>query len=114
VALSEPTVDLVSKTTENFSYSTQREVEVSLNSSSELANKQVLLFQSKKSIQTDVGDIEILDGKLVSTVFNSKGELNYKHTIGNHIDSLWLVVPFYSIETNVQIVNNTIELTLNK
>ena len=97
-----------------FSYETQRDVTISLQADQELNNKQVLLFQDKQVVQTPVGDFEYLDNKLLSTTLDKDAKLHYTHTLGNHIENLWIVIPYYSIERKVQIVNDRIDIKIDK
>jgi len=106
---------LLLKNTIEFSYRTQRDVNITIISSSpNLHGKQILLFEKRSVIPTPVGELKQLLGKLTSKTFDKNGEFNYIHTIGNHINSLWLSIPFLYIEKEIQITNNKIEIKIVK
>ena len=65
-------------------------------------------------ITTPVGEIENLENKILSTVFNKEGKLVIKYTFANQITSIWMVVPYYGILMEIPIVNNRIYITLNE
>jgi len=102
------------QTNSGFSYENQRVVDIEIKALSTLFNKQILFFEQLIIIPSPVGVIEKLENKVISTVFNQAGKLELEHTLGNHITSLWLVVPFYGIKMEVPIVNNRIFITLNE
>ena len=62
---------------------------------------------------TPVGDIEQLETLIISTIFNSDSELKISHTLGNHIDNVWISIPYYGLTKNVSIVNNKIYTDLD-
>ena len=100
--------------TTGFSYENQRDVKIFISSKESLSNKQVLLYEDVEIVSTPVGDLETYKNKIISTVFNINGELNLTYTLGNHITSIWLVIPFYNINMEVPIQNNHVYLTLNE
>jgi len=97
-----------------FSYENQRVVDIEVKALPALFNKQILFFEELNILPSPVGVIEKLENKVLSTVFNQEGKLDLQYTLGNHITSLWLLVPFYGIKMEVPIVNNRIYITLNK
>lgn len=97
-----------------FTYANQRVVNIEISALTTLFNKQVLFFESLKMITTPVGEIENLENKILSTVFNKEGKLVIKYTFANQITSIWMVVPYYGILMEIPIVNNRIYITLNE
>jgi len=97
-----------------FSYSNQHVVDIEILAKSSLSNKQIILFEELNIIPTPVGEIDKFEKKILSTVFNKDGKLNLKYTFGNHIKSIWMLVPFYGIKMELPIVNNRIYITLNE
>lgn len=118
------------KASESFGYETQREVQISIaitNTKDDTLQKQILIYESKKvetlydEIQIDeagtterieIGEREVFDGELLSTSTDENYQLNEKLTLGNHIKSLWIVIPSEQYEKEVSIQNNEISLQL--
>ncbi len=109
------TEDTVEENTEDkgFSYENQRDVNINISTKENLHNKQVLIYEKMTLVNTPVGDFEKLENIIISTIFNENGKLNLTYTLGNHITSVWLVVPFYGLTIEVPITNNNIYLTLD-
>jgi hypothetical protein len=101
------------KEDKGFSYENQRDVKVNISTKENLHNKQVLIYEKITIVKTPVGDFEKLENIIISTIFDENGELNLTYTLGNHITSIWLVVPFYGLTLEVPITNNNIYLTLD-
>lgn len=97
-----------------FSYENQRDVTINISTKEILHNKQILIYEKMSILKTPVGDFEKLENIIISTIFDENGELNLTYTLGNHITSIWLVVPYYGLTTEVPINNNNIYLKLNK
>ena len=96
-----------------FSYENQREVIINILEKENLINKQVLFYEDFKTISTPVGDLEMFEGLIISTVFNDIGELNIKHTFANHISDIWLVIPYYGLTTKIPLSSNQVNIELN-
>lgn len=109
------TVDIEEEDKEDkgFSYENQRDVKINISTKENLHNKQVLIYEKITILNTPVGDFEKLENIIISTIFDENGELNLTYTLGNHITSIWLVVPFYGLTIEVPITNNNIYLTLD-
>lgn len=95
-----------------FSYENQREINIFINANSSAFNRQVLFYEGVTTISTPVGDLEQLENLLLTKVFNNLGEITVKHTLGNHITSLWMNIPYYGITVEVPVTNNHVYITL--
>ena len=81
-----------------FSYETQSEVEIEIFTNKDnLSNKQILIYEKMSVSSTPVGDIEQLETLIISTIFNSDSELKISHTLGNHINNVWISIPYYGL-----------------
>jgi len=102
----------------NFSYKTQGSVNVSLSIYGENTStqKQILLYESQKTVtDPDIpGELIIFDGLLAQGVSDADGKYETALTLGNHIESIWIVIPALSYEKQHQIINGQITLTINK
>ena len=107
--------EIVETKSENngFSYENQRDVSINILAESSTINKQILLYEKLDLVSTPVGELEKFNNLIISTVLNSKGELNITQTLGNHIQSIWLVIPYYHIKTELSIINNNIYFNIN-
>jgi len=96
-----------------FSYANQRDITINISAKDTLYNKQILIYEKMSTVKTPVGDFEKLENLIISTIFDENGELNLTYTLGNHITSIWLVVPYYGLTTQIPIDNNNIKLTVD-
>jgi len=102
----------------NFAYKTQGSVKVSLLISGEniSSQKQILLYESQKTVNgPDIpGELTVFDRLLVEGVSDADGKYETALTLGNHIESIWIIIPALAYEKQHQIINNQIILTINK
>ena len=103
-----PTIDA----TKSFAYETQRSVSVNIDVTDDIrsAQRQILLFQSKH--HDDVIDLDMLDELIVSAVISHDGHFSQTFTLGNHIQSIWILIPALEYEEKVTIKDNNINLTI--
>jgi len=101
----------------NFAYKTQGSVKVSIliPNKTLYSQKQILIYESKKTINgVDIpGELTIFDRLLVEGVNDVDGKYEISLTIGNHINSIWVVVPTLEYEKQHKIINGQIILTIN-
>lgn len=97
-----------------FSYENQREVTIEISAISSLLDTQVLLYENNTPIPTPVGTVMTMQNLIISTIFDTEGNLNLTHTFGNHITSIWLVIPFYGIKMEIPITDNYIYLMIQE
>ena len=97
-----------------FSYNNQRDVQINIQGIASQIDKQVLLYENLKIVSTPVGDLETFENLIISTIFDNDGNFKVKQTLGNHIQSIWLVIPYYRIQIEVPIVNNNIYFKIDK
>jgi len=95
-----------------FSYNNQRDVTINITTKEILYNKEIIIYEKNTVYKTPVGNTEKLENKIVATVFDEKGELNLTYTLGNHIQSVWIVIPYFRLRVEVSISNNTIDLDI--
>jgi len=102
----------------NFAYKTQGSVKVSLlvygeNISSQ---KQILLYESQKTVNgPDIpGELTVFDRLLVEGVSDADGKYETALTLGNHIESIWIVIPALAYQQKIDIINNEIILNIAK
>jgi len=102
----------------HFSYKTQGTVNVSLSIYDEntSSQKQILLYESQKTVtDPDIpGELTIFDRLLAEGVSNTDGKYETALTLGNHIESIWIVIPALAYEKQHQIINGQIALTIDK
>ena len=95
-----------------FSYNNQRDVRINITTKELLYNKEIVIYEKNTVYKTPVGNTEKLENRIVATVFDEKGELNLTYTLGNHIQSVWIVIPYYRLRLEVSISNNNINLNI--
>lgn len=118
------------KASDSFGYETQRDVKISIrftNTKEETSQKQILIYESKKTeilydeIQIDdagnverieIGEREVFDGEILAGSTDANHQLSETFTLGNHIQSLWIVIPSEQYEQQIAIQNNEISLQL--
>lgn len=100
----------------SFSYQTQRKVKVSLviKQINDLSQKKLLFYEKKKKMNniTLPGERVTFDALLTEGATNNQGQYTNTLTLGQHIDSLWVVIPALSYQKKITIVNNAINLTI--
>lgn len=101
-------------TPKEFAYETQSSIGISvslkLNTSSQ--QKQILFYETQKIDTTPVGDQLIFDDLLMEGVTDTNGDYTTKVTLGNHIESIWVVIPALSYENKVSIVDDVISVNI--
>ena len=102
------------KEEKGFSYKNQRDVRINIVGISSQIDKQVLLYEKLKIVSTPVGNLETLENLIISTILDDDGNFQVKQTFANHIQSIWLVIPYYRIQVEVPIVNNNIYFKIDK
>lgn len=102
--------------THEFTYQTQRSVDVNiLIGLNELTQqKQILLYELQKSVDTPVGEQTILDGLFIDGVINNKGEFTTTLTLGNHINSIWVHIPSLSYQQEHNISDSKLNITIEE
>lgn len=99
---------------EEFAYETQSSINISvsleLNSGSQ--QKQILFYETQKIDTSPVGDQLIFDDLLMEGVTDTNGDYTTKVTLGNHIESIWVVIPALSYENQVSIVDGVISVNI--
>jgi len=103
--------------TPSFDYKTQSEVTVNVTVTNDLnvslakVQRQILIFQTKT--YNDNTKIDELNGLLTSGVIKD-GHFSETFTLGQHLSSLWVIVPALQYENNITIPNNhIIEVTID-
>ena len=102
----------------NFAYETQRAVNISLlmNSGDISSQKQILLYETQKIVR-DLGmpgELIVFDALLVEGVSGTNGKYETDLTLGNHIESIWIVIPALAYQQRIDIINNEIILNITK
>ena len=101
-------------TPKEFAYETERSIGISvslkLNTSSQ--QKQILFYETQKTVTTPVGDQLIFDDLLTEGVTDTNGDYTTKVKLGKHIESIWVVIPALSYENQVSIVDDVISVKL--
>ena len=110
----------VSSVSKAFDYETQGSVNISVTAplpstidQGTIDQAQILLYESQKLITTPVGDSLVFDNLIrEGTIISS----NYTTTVtlGNHIDSIWIVIPVLGYEKEHNITDNTININLTQ
>ena len=116
---------------ETFSYATQRDVNVSITlkeTEADTPQKQVLIYEIQKTepiydeVQIDdegntekieVGEQTVFEGQLLNSSTDENHQLIETFTLGNHITSLWIVIPSEEYEQEISIEENRLSLELN-
>jgi hypothetical protein len=113
----EEEISIGEETTNNanngFSYNNQRRVSINIFGKSSQIDKQILIYEKLEIHATPVGDLEKLENLIISTILDDDGDFNVIQTLGNHIQSVWLLIPYYRIQVQVPIVNNNIYFRIN-
>lgn len=101
-------------TPKEFAYETERSIGISvslkLNTSSQ--QKQILFYETQKTVTTPVGDQLIFDDLLTEGVTDTNGDYTTKVKLGKHIESIWVVIPALSYENQVSIVDDVISVNI--
>ena len=95
-----------------FAYHNQRDVTINITTKELLHNKEIVIYEKNTVYKTPVGNTKKLENRIVAAVFDEKGELNLTYTLGNHIQSVWIVIPYYRLRIEVSISNNNIDLNI--
>ena len=102
----------------NFAYKTQGRINVSLSIYSENTStqKQILLYESQKTVNDPdtPGELTVFDGLLEEGVSDTNGKYETALTLGNHIESIWIVIPALAYQQKIDIVNNEIVLNITE
>jgi len=105
-----------SRNKSNFTYKTQRTVDVSISTPEtiNLTQRQILLFETQNSLVEKNTPGEILTFKSLLVEGNTDDSNGYKNnlTLGSHIESIWVVIPSLAYEKKIKIVNNKIVLNI--
>jgi len=111
-------VDNDTNESSNFAYETQRAVNVSLliNSGDISSQKQILLYETQKIVRyPDMpGELIVFDALLVEGASGTNGKYETNLTLGNHIESIWIVIPALAYQQRIDIINNEIILNITK
>jgi hypothetical protein len=103
---------------EVFAYETQRVVNLSLSIDSKYTSsqKQILLYETQKSISDadTPGDIIVYEALLTEGVSDNNGSYETALTLGGHIDSIWIIIPAIAYEKRIDIIDNEIVLNIKK
>lgn len=111
-------LQLPTEADESFSYQTQRNVKISLviKENKIFSQNQILIYENQKKIdKADMpGQLVTFDRLLTQGSNNSQGQYIKILTLGNHINSLWIIIPSLSYQEEVPIINNAINLTIKQ
>lgn len=99
-----------------FAYETQRDVaiSISLDIDSDTLQKQVLFYESQAIDTSPVGDQVVYNNLLMEGVTNVNGTYTTHVTLGNHITTIWILIPALSYENNISIVDDTLVLDITQ
>jgi len=73
---------------------------------------EVVIDDAGNTERIEIGEQEVFEGEILSGSTDANHQLNETFTLGNHITSLWIVIPSEQYEQEVAIVNNELSLQL--